>query len=102
MPLEEEDKCCAFGLSTFKPQGSIENQSQALCEFIIFTTTHHSQAFPTSCISETHRMYEGTYLVDGHSTSSQLLLWRTTFRKIIHNLRATRFRWLPGKRTCLG
>jgi hypothetical protein len=54
-------------------------------------------------------MYEGAYLADGHPTGSQVSQWvlrrysvllcRTAFRKMIHNLRATRFRWLPGKRT---
>jgi hypothetical protein len=106
---EEEDKCCAFGLSTCRLQGSIEDQSQALCEFIFFTTTNQIKAFPTCCISGTQRMHEGTFLADGHSTGSQVsqrvlrrysvLLWRTVFRMMIHNLRATRFRWLAGKRT---
>jgi hypothetical protein len=73
MQLEEEDKCCAFGLSTCRPQGSIEDQSLALWKFIIVTTTYHSQAFPTCCMSGTHRMYEGTYLANGHSTGSQFL-----------------------------
>jgi hypothetical protein len=31
MPLDEDDKCCVVGLSTCRPQGSIEDQSQALC-----------------------------------------------------------------------
>jgi hypothetical protein len=111
MPLEEEEKCCAVGLSTWRPQGSIEDQSQAL----YIHHLHHNTLQPSSPnlfqIRDTQNLwYEGNYLAYGHSVGSQvsqwvlkrysLLLWRTVFRKMIHNLRATRFRWLPGNRTC--
>jgi hypothetical protein len=69
MPLEEEDKCCAFGLSTCRPQGSIEDESQALCKFIIFTKTHHSQAFPTCCISEYGQVSDS----DTHASASRAI-----------------------------